>query len=99
MELSVFLKKCSSPSVRQNPKQSLGHSLKYYFVLFDRYNYIECHSNYNQVRDLIHNIMKTDSLYHLKPECMCVHETEHYLTHMDNMSKLKAMGYTKINGV
>ena len=88
MELSVFLKKCS--------KQS--YETKYYFVLFDRYNYIECHSNYNQVRDLIHNIMKPDSLYHLKPEHMCIHETEHYLTHMNNMSKLKAMGYTKING-
>jgi hypothetical protein len=93
MELSVFLKKCSSISARQSLERS-----KFYFVLFDRYNYIECHSNYNQVRDLIHNVMKPDSLYHLKPECMCVHETEHYLTHMDNMSKLKAMGYTKING-
>lgn len=90
MELSSFLKKCSSASSRETGS-------KYYFVLFDRYNYIECNSNYNQVRDLIHTIMKPDSLYHLKPECMCVHETEHYLTHMNNMSKLKAMGYTKIN--
>jgi hypothetical protein len=41
--------------------------------------------------------MKEDSLYHLKPEYICVKESEHYLSHMDNISKLKGMGYSKHN--
>jgi len=88
MELSTFLKKCSKSGCSES---------KQYFVIFDRYNFIECNKTYNEVRSLIQNVMKEDSLYHLKPEHICVRETEHYLSHMDNMSKLKSMGYSKHN--
>jgi hypothetical protein len=88
MELSSFLKKCS----KSNSNES-----KQYFIIFDRYNFVECNTTYNGVKTLIQNVMKEDSLYHLKPEHMCVKETEHYLSHMDNISKLKSMGYSKHN--
>ena len=88
MELSSFLKKCS----KNNNFES-----KQYFVIFDRYNFVERNTTYSQIRSIIQSLMKEDSIYHLKPEHICVKETEHYLTHMDNMSKLKSMGYSKLN--
>ncbi len=88
MELSSFLKKCSKNGC---------DNTKLYFVIFDRYNYVECNRTYNGARNLIQNLMKEDSLHHLQPEHICVKETEHYLCHMDNMSKLKSMGYSKLN--
>jgi hypothetical protein len=88
MELSSFLKKCCSNKSSQS---------RQYFVIFDRYNYIECNTTYSGVKNLIQNIMKEDSIHNLKPEHICVKETDHYLCHMDNMSKLKSMGYSKYN--
>ncbi len=88
MELSSFLKKCSSNKCNES---------KQYFVIFDRYNFVECNKTYKEVRILLQNVMKEDSLYHLKPEYICVKESEHYLSHMDNISKLKGMGYSKHN--
>ena len=88
MELSNFLKKCSKSSC---------NGVRLYFVIFDKYNYVECNTTYSQARALIQSLIKEDSLYHLKPEHICVKETEHYLCHMDNMSRLKSMGYSKLN--
>ncbi len=88
MELSSFLKKCCSNKCI---------TTKQYFVIFDRYNFVECNTTYSQVRALIQSLIKEDSLYHLQPEHICVKESEHYLSHMDNISKLKSMGYSKHN--
>jgi hypothetical protein len=88
MELSSFLKKCSKNGCNK---------AKLYFVIFDKYNYIECNRTYGEVRNLVQNLIKEDSLHYLQPEYVCVKETEHYLSHMDNMSKLKSMGYSKLN--
>lgn len=88
MELSSFLKKCSKSNTCDERK---------YFIIFDRYNFVECNTTYNKAREIIQNLMKDDSLYHLKPEHICVKETDHYLCHMDNMSKLRGMGYSKLD--
>jgi hypothetical protein len=88
MELSSFLKKCSKSGCNES---------RQYFVIFDKYNYVECNTTYSQARVLIQSLIKEDSIHNLKPEHICVKETEHYLSHMDNMSKLKSMGYSKHN--
>lgn len=88
MELSSFLKKCT--------KNNCDGS-RQYFLVFDRYNFIERNTTYSQIRAIIQSLIKEDTIYHLKPEHICVKETEHYLTHMDNISKLKSMGYSKLD--
>jgi len=88
MELSSFLKKCAKNNCE---------GTRQYFIIFDRYNFIERNTTYNQIRNIIQSFMKEDSIYHLKPEHICVKESEHYLTHMDNISKLKSMGYSKLD--
>ena len=86
MEIESFVKKC---------KRSKNME-RIYFVFFDRYNYIECYNTHENCSKILKDFFKTESLYYLKPENTCVQESEHYLKHMENVSKLKAMGYTKI---
>ncbi len=88
MELLSFLKKCSKNNCEET---------RQYFVIFDRYNYIERNTTYSQIKTIIQSLTKDDSIHHLKPEHVCIKETEHYLCHMDNISKLKSMGYSKLN--
>jgi hypothetical protein len=86
MEIESFVKKCKKSKNTQ----------KFYFLFFDRYNYIECFDTHEKCSKLLKESFKSESLYYLKSENTCIQESEYYLKHIENISKLKAMGYVNI---
>jgi hypothetical protein len=87
MELHKFKKKCDKYT---------GSEERVYCVLFDKYHYYECYKKYSELKDIVKAITDIKRATYMKPEEICIKESEFYLTHLDNIYKLKQIGYTQI---
>ena len=87
MELEKFIKKC---------KKCKKSEMRVYALIFDRYHYYECYKPYDTIKDIIKGITNPNNSTFINTEEACVQETEFYLTHLNNIYKLKQLGYTNI---
>jgi hypothetical protein len=87
MELTKFLKKCDK---FKNSEERV------YMLIFDRYHYHECYKPYGDIKHIIKEITNQKRAFFINSVESCIQETEYYLTHLDNIYKLKKMGYTHI---
>jgi hypothetical protein len=88
MELTKFLKKCEKLKNSED---------RVYFLIFDRYHYHECYKPYGTIKNVLKEITCSKRASFINSSESCIQETEYYLTHLDNIYKLKKMGYSYID--
>jgi hypothetical protein len=87
MELSKFKKKC---------EKCIYDDKKLYFVIYDRYHYHECCQTYYEIKKIIKEVTKPKDITHICYDDCVVKESEYYTNHLENLHRLKNMGYTQI---
>ena len=88
MELEKFIKKC---------KKYKNSEQRVYCLIFDRYNYYECYKPYQDIKNSIKKLTDPNNVSYINSNEACVQETEFYLSHLDNIYKLKKLGYISLN--
>jgi hypothetical protein len=88
MELEKFIKKC---------KKCKNNDQRIYFLMFDRYHYFECYKPYQNIKNIIKELINPNNVTFINSNEACIQETEFYLTHLDNIYKLKKLGYISLN--
>jgi hypothetical protein len=87
MELSKFKRKC---------EKCLSDDKKIYFVIYDRHHYHECFQTYNEVKRTIKYVTKPKEITYLCFDDCIIKESEYYTGHLENLHRLKNMGYTQL---
>jgi hypothetical protein len=88
MELEKFIKKCKKCKISEE---------RIYCLIFDRYHYYECYKTYQDIKNTIKELTNSKRITFINSDETCIQETEFYLTHMNNIYKLKQLGYTSLN--
>lgn len=81
---------------RRRYKDIIDNSIKYYWIISDRYNYIELFDTCNECQKIVREITSSMSVNYMNPIDIHIHKTESYLTHTDRIYDLKSMKYIKI---